>query len=234
MPAYPRIHSLLVVFLTSPFYSYFDDVVSILLKLWHEECLYSEEMVTKTPSELQNYINEYDVESVNVGTTLHEVAIAIRALDNALVPQNPKELKSALGHCTDETVRALLMQDVFGYTDLVVGMHARKMAVALDLFDWEEYAAKKTDVKMVNITTAAVKKSFKTWLPKGEIGNFHTVMDDLGELLSRDARGDNGKVMRTINRHFSTEEKKELSKYVLDITRFYKAVKKRNVVKHQN
>lgn len=215
------------------FQSVFDDVVTILTKLWEEDSIYPEDLVQRTPADVQAIVDATDPNNPNIGGVLHQVATAVHNNDGS-IPKDPKELKVVLGHCVNETERALLMQDVFGSTDLIIGTHARKIAVALDLFDWEEFSKKKSDIKMTTIKAPAVKSSFKTWLGnaalRAEVGNFHNVMHHLGELLGRDAKGDHGRITKVINHHFSTDEKKCLINIVTSITRFYKACKKRNKV----
>lgn len=201
-----------------------------MTSLWEDNAIYPEELVKKTPAAVQTVVDATNRKNPNVGSVLHQVAIAVHN-NNGSIPKDPKELNTVLGHCVNETERALLMQDVFGSTDLIIGTHARKIAVALDLFDWEEFGEKKSEIKMTMIKAPAVKRSFKTWLGnaalRAEVGNFHNVMHHLGELLGRDAKGDHGRITKVINRHFSTDEKKYLINIVTSITRFYKACKKR-------
>ena len=141
-------------------------------------------MAKLTVNDLQVYINEHD--PTNHSSAAQMLALAQKVdQEGGLVPHTRKALKAMQ---LDENIAGLLMQDVFGATDIVVGTHGRKIVTALDMFDWEEYADKKVDIKMAKIPPHAVKKSLKMWIPKGEAGNFHGIMNSLGSILARVAR----------------------------------------------
>ena len=108
-----------------------------------------ETMANLNGPELQAIIN--DIDDMNlVGQDLHAIATELNKPDHeGVVPSTKKELSSVK---VDDNVAALLLQQVFGSTELVVGLHARKLVCALDMFDWEESGAtKKQDVKMVKV-----------------------------------------------------------------------------------
>jgi len=183
----------------------------------------AESMANSSALELQDIIGRHDDKNL-VGETIFVVATELKKV-GSLVPYEKEGLKAIK---VDDTVAALLMQQVFGSTELVVGLHARKIVTALDMFDWEETGVtKKGDVKMVKITAERVKKSLKQWMPKGEGRSFHDVMDSLGALIGSDDRGTWGKVKKTISLHFSPKDKKDLDEILLTITQFYKVTKSR-------
>ena len=119
-----------------------------------------------------------------------------------------------------------MMSHVFGCTQIVVSLHARKILVALDLYDWEESGAKaKTEVKMVHIPPGYVYNSLKTWIPKGEGREFHDVMDALGTIFSTTESGLWGRI-KTAYSHLSPNDKKMVTKMTESIIQFCKATKK--------
>jgi hypothetical protein len=123
-------------------------------------------------------------------------------------------------------VAALLMQQVFGSTELVVGLHARKLVCALDMYDWEESGATtKEAIKMSKIPAERFKKSLATWLPKGERRAFQDTMEALGSVLGENRVGMFGKMQGIIIRHNATKNKKQMTDMVEKIIQFYKVTK---------
>lgn len=198
-----------------------------MLAMWDGNCLFSDEIAGSDEDTLQNYISVEDDTNRASAAILFDIAKKVAANEGA-VPQTLKELKAMN---VDDTVAALLMQDVFCSTDVVVGLHGRKIVTALDMFDWEEIAKEKVDIKMAKINPSAVKKSLKTWIPRGEAGDFHGIMESLGVVLARDAKGDWGRVKSCITKHFAPKEKKDLTGWVEAIVQFYKATKRRRSTK---
>ncbi|CAB9522413.1 hypothetical protein SEMRO_1299_G260710.1 [Seminavis robusta] len=172
---------------------------------------------------IQKVIKDYDDKNL-VAATIK--SISAKLLEPELkhegkIPTNKKDLMTI---CS-KNVASLLMSHVFGSTELVVGLHARKILVALDMYDWEESGmTQKADVKMANIPASMVKKSLKTWLPKGESHDFFDMMDTLGSLFPTKA-GVWGKITKPINAHFSPKEKEMAIGMVTTISQSYKATK---------
>lgn len=158
------------------------------------------------------------------GASIRSIAVELeKEPHNGAVPTTKNGLLAA---GVDAAVASLLMSHVFGSTDVVVGLHARKILTALDMYDWEECGVKeKTDVKMVNIPAGLVKKSLKTWLPKGEGRDFCDLMDAIGGLLQHPPPGAWGKITKCINRVFAPKEKASLLEMVENICQFYKATR---------
>lgn len=193
-----------------------------MINLWGKTQLHAASMANENAQSLQAIINESDDKNF-VGESIFVLSKKVE--QRGSVPTSKSELL-AMG--VDDTVASLLMQNVFGSTDIVVGLHARKIVVALDLFDWEDCGAEeKSEIKMVNVKAGTVKKSCKTWVPKGEHCNFHDVMDSIGTLLGADQKGVWGRVKGVINQHFSTKDKKDLTDMAERITQFYKATRSR-------
>jgi hypothetical protein len=96
------------------------------------------------------------------------------------------------------------------------------------MVDWEEAGTNnKSDVKMVKLTPEKVAKSLRTWLPKGESVNFHSIMDSIGNLLSARSIGQWGMITDAISRHFSTKDKEALVSMTNTISQFFKATKQK-------
>ena len=178
----------------------------------------------KTQAELQAIINTVDTGNTECAQTILSVATELdKAKYNDQIPTTKEGL---VGATISETVATKLMQDVFASTELVVGRHARKIVVALDLHDWEESAKNKQDFKMTKLGPERARKSLLKWLPKGEKRNFQETMDALGDTFGEGEVGTWGKFKDTLNRHFNTKDKRALTEMVESIVRFYKSTKR--------
>jgi endonuclease III len=215
------------VYLTdqAPIYSSFNHTIGILAgfmgKGW--ECV--EAMSAASPEDVKGIIDDYEcVGTLELAQTLFSVATAIQTKHDGLVPQTKQGLQ---GIGVEEPVLSLMMQQVYGSSELIVSLHTRRTLVALDMVDWEESAAEKSAVKMAKLTTEKVRKSLRTWLPKGESANFHDTMDSIGTLLSARKAGDWGRIQSAIQSHFSAKEKDALLGMIEAICQFYKATKGR-------
>jgi len=171
---------------------------------------------------LQEIIGEYDDKNL-VGAAIFTVATNLNTNHDGIVPRDKEGL---LAIDVEDTVASLLMQHAFGSTDIVAGLHARKILTALDMLDWEETKAEnKKDVKMADLPPGRVKKSLKTWLPKGESVGFHDTMDSIGSLIAARRSGEWGRLTTVINTNFSVKDKKVLLEMVQHISQFYFATK---------
>ena len=159
-----------------------------------------------------------------------EAAQAILAVTTVLVNDHggkvPQDKDSLLALGVDETVVWKLMQHVFGSTEVIIGLHTRKIVCAIDIHDWEESGAeKKSDIKMAKISAGHVKASLSTWFPKGDGRRFQDSMEQLGEAISISRIGMWGRITAAVNRHFPSKEKKELLALLNKITQLYSATK---------
>ena len=205
------------------FFSYFDDVILILSDLIEADMWTVNEVRDANEGDMQAIIDKYQGGRGN-GSVLVSIATQIANMHDGSVPCTKKALLGL--EDVDTTVAGILMQQVFASTELVVGLHARKICAALDMFDWEEFGAvNKTDVKMIKISSAAVRESLKTWLPPGASKDFHDIMHALGDFMAADTRGSWGDCKACINAHFSAKDVKVLQEMYLDIMRFSKATR---------
>lgn len=208
--------------------SRFGDIVDILEALWQSNpvLLFANDMASANTTDMQTVINSKLDRGRSVDSSVVETLITFsRQVNNrpeGKIPDNPTALKEL--HLSD-IEQAVLFQDVFGGSALVVGEDTRKIAVALNLFDWEEFVEKKVDTQMGDITESDVRKSYQTWLPQKFHRTLHNVMQSFGEHLSRDAKGDYGRLIKAIDRHFAGGDKKVLKECITTITQFYKATK---------
>ena len=200
--------------------------------LW--QCLQiteADDVANKLTSIIESEVEEgFVLTDKTLGDKISKAAKKIHDDFECTVPWTLRELKTIPP--LKGSLSNLLMQHVFGYTEFVVDLNARKICVALDLIDWEEAGVeKKTAVKMVKITPAAVRRSILTWLPKGYGQEFHDVMATLGRFISADNRGKWGQCKSIISRNFSKEDRESLEEMWLAIVRFQKAsrVRKKTV-----
>jgi len=106
----------------------------------------AEQISQKTVADVPAVLNDVDPVG-KVAKAIHNVStnLSVEKL-GWIVPCEASELKELK---MDETVMGLLLNQVFGETELVIGLNARKLMVALDLFDWEESGTEeRVDVKM--------------------------------------------------------------------------------------
>lgn len=154
---------------------------------------------------------------------MHEIARKLIDAGGGVFPTTLEEIK-AVG--VEDTVARLLMQRVFGSTEIVIGLNIRKITCALDMFDWEETEAKnKRELKMVKVTAPSVRQSLMTWLPKGDWREFQDTVESLGEVLGANKAGYWGQLKAVANKHYSPNEKKKVLSMVEEIIRFFKAKK---------
>jgi len=189
-----------------------------------EKDMYSPEgMAEATEARVQEIISRIDDKNL-VGAAISSIAKELnKETYNGIIPSTKQGLL-AVG--VDETVSSLLMSHVFGSTELVIGLHARKIVCALDMYDWEDSSAeRKQDVKMVNVSAKDVKASLKTWIPKGYGRDFHDLMDSIGTLIAANTVGTWGKIMTVINQHIAQKDKAAAEEMMAKISQFYKAIR---------
>lgn len=173
-------------------------------------------------AEIQAYVDKGDKSNKSLALGIVTFIDNLSSNGNGLVPMDKEALK-ALG--VDDTVTSLLFSEVFGSPELVVGLHARKILVALDMVDWEFACTEKSKFKMSSLTVSMVKRSLMTWLPKGEVTLFHDTMDTVGNLLAARVKGDWGKVKMVIQSHFSPKDGQMLLAIAETISQLYKATR---------
>ena len=205
-------------------FSTFSDVVIILCTLINRKLIFPAEITAKTVPDVQAVINETDTDCVEAAAIIHGAAVKLlQAPFEGVVPQNKEDLMKL---DLDDTVASRIMQNVFGDTDLIVGLHTRKLVVALDMYDWEESGVKeKEEVKMAKIPVEHVKKSLLVWIPRGERRSLQDALESLGAAIGRNQSGFWGIYSKIAGSHFSTKEKKQLIDMAESICQFYKAVK---------
>lgn len=213
---------------SSPFHfaSSFDDAICVILGFietgWHS----AHEFSGATQNEVVKLFAEFEMhESITHGLadTLLEVANKICNDHAGLVPQSKEDLKS-IG--LKEPLVSLFMQHVYASSELVITLDTRKVVVALDMVDWEEFGAKtKSAVLMGKVNEGKVRRSLRTWLPKGDGVHFHDTMDSIGRLVSARTIGDWGKIEKIIASHFSTKDKEALIGMLQSIHQFSKVTR---------
>lgn len=161
--------------------------------------------------------------AVKLAQSIHALGAALFDQFAGNVPSDPGELKEL---SLDDTIIGLLMNHVFGESELLIGLNTRKLMVALDLYDWEDSGAEeRVEVKMVKIPANYVKASLLTWLPTGEKRNFQELMEPLAAALGEHKTGFWGGLQRALKRHFAPKDKDELQTMADKIHQFYKATR---------
>lgn len=192
--------------------SSFNDTVQVVLALAAADLITAEQIANKTVEDVQTAINSCDLKPAQkLGKVIHAVGTKLNAEKfNGNVPCNAADLKALK---LDETVIGLLLNHVFGDSDLVIGLNTRKLMVALDLYDWEDSSAEmRVDVKMVKIPSNYIKASLLTWLPTGEKRNFQELLEPLATAVGEHKCGFWGKLTSSLKRHFSPKDKDALVK----------------------
>lgn len=197
-------------------------VVDCLLDLHDQELVSPFAMVELSEVTLLNILRKYS-DDEELGTTILELSQKLVAPPfNGVVPSS----KEALLTLVDEMVVSLMMTQAFHSNEIVVGLHARKILTALDMYDWESTeTTNKADVKMKAIPAGHVQKSLQTWIPKGSGREFHDVMESLGAALDCMKQGSWGTIQTVINSQFPTKHKHHVKDMVNTIIQFYKATK---------
>ena len=202
--------------------SSYENTVAILLSLLEKNLLKSEAIVAATPEQLSAAIKgDGNFDAGNIANNVMAMAQAMNALE--YIPTRENEF---LDCGIDPYVVNTLMQDVFGATDLIIGLNIRKVVVAIDLIDWEELEVeRRSDVKMKLLTDTHVKHSVLTWLPKGLGVDFQKAFEKVGEAIGNNKIGFQGKLNACINKHFKPAKKDKLTAMRDAILRYYKATK---------
>lgn len=184
----------------------------------------AEQISQKTVAEVQTVISSESDGTAKLGKVIHDVSTSLMAEKfGGVVPCEASELKELK---IDETVSGLLLNHVFGDTDLVIGLNTRKLMVALDLFDWEESGVdERIDVKMAKVPPNYVKASLLTWLPQGEKRHFQELMEPLATAIGDYKNGFWGSLTRTLKKHFKPSEKDLLQKMAEKVHQFHKAAR---------
>ena len=180
-----------------------------------------DELANETANDVQNVIDRV-IDNVKVGKYLVNLAKALVKDYDSKVPDKIEDLE-ALG--VTDTVIGQVRQHIFGITELVFGLHVRKLCVATDLIDWEEFAPEKKKIKMAKVSGDRVRRSVSGWLPKGEGLNFQNTAEALCEALQRNEKGFWGKLKSIINKHFSIKDKKTVNAMINKICQFQKITK---------
>lgn len=203
--------------------SCFDDAIHVLLEMVDKKLDSPQSIAAATLKHFEDLIKHFDNHN-SIAKNIQSIAAElIKPEHNGRIPSTKQGL---LGCNVDETVASLLMQHVFGSTELLVGLDTRKLLVALDMVDWEESGVKeKTDIKMAKVPAERVRKSLATWLPKGEGRTFQEFIENIGQILGANPVGFWGRLSRTLSQHFSSKDKKELQNMAENIVRFYKVTK---------
>jgi hypothetical protein len=200
-----------------------NDTIGILLEFIKKGWQSAEEMVAASAEEVQVAIDDFetDQDSLGLAKSLLQIASEIQNNHHGMVPQTKLELQS-IG--LKEPLPSLLMQQAYGASsELVISLSTRKVLVALDMVDWEEFGSKsKSEVKMGKVTPEKVKKSLRTWLPRGEGILFHDTMDSVGSLILARGSGLWGKLDKVISSHFASKEKEALLEMANTIFQFSK------------
>jgi hypothetical protein len=180
-----------------------------------------EEIAGSTVVDVQAIINDTDTTNL-AGATIHALATEVmKEPDSDIIPASRKAL---IAIKVDEHVACLLMSQVFGLTEVVIGLHAHKTVCALDVFDWEENGvAMKQDLKMAKVMASQVKRSLMTWVMKGEGRNFQQTLEAPGENTGRNVVGFWGVTTKVINQCFSPKDKKLLIDTTTRIAQFHKS-----------
>ena len=102
------------------------------------------EMAGATEAVLEAAIKgDCDFDARTLASDLRDIAIALNGR-----PSFPTTLDELEDCGIDSVVARQLMQQVYGSTDIVIGLHTRKVVVALDLIDWEDLSAERKRVTL--------------------------------------------------------------------------------------
>jgi hypothetical protein len=202
--------------------SHMDDVVGIVLSLLEKNLMTIAEILGSTKQVLKDAIKgsggleDEDEDAAKAATEIYNIAGNMNAEENFSFPTT---LEGLVNYGVDDTVaRMMLMQQVFGSTELVIGLNTWKVVCVLDMFDWEASGVKqKGDIKMKNITAGHVRLSVLSWLPKGSAWEFQESMEALGEIIGRNKLSLWGKLISIIGKNFSPKEKKIVTAMAKDI-----------------
>lgn len=152
-----------------------------------------------------------------LGIASHVVA------NEGLVPTDFEEMVEA---GVDEVVAQLMMQQVFGSTELIIRLNHIVVVCALDLFDWEQLGVElKTEIDVKSISAEHVLSSAATWLPRGKGIKFQQALEALGAIIGQNKKGFWGKLQAVITKYFKGKDKAKVEGLVNDILRFYKICK---------
>jgi endonuclease III len=199
-----------------------------VLSLVEREVTSPQAVVAHGVDEIKSIIAEWaDEKAVGVvGAAICDVAdTLLTPAYGGVVPRTRDKLEALK---LSPVVLGLLLSHAFAMPEVVVGLHARKIVTALDMVDWEEAGTTmKTKVKMTDLPPSHVKKSLLTWLPPGQRGSFHDLMETVGTIVSDKTCGAWGKLKTCINGAFTAKDKKAITALVVTISQMYRTGRKR-------
>ena len=188
----------------------YEETIAVLLDLKEEELLSLEKLAGSTAEEVQAVINKSD-KTNRAGETIVDIAKAITNNHAGIVPSTRKDLNAVL---IPDRVVTRVLREVYGDTQLVIPDIVCKVAVALDLFDWEDEfgGSKKIDVKFgqkVNpIHKDHLSKSLSTWVKAGDRRRFVEAMEKIGLCLEKSQRGFWGHYKGIADTHLPKQQRK--------------------------
>jgi hypothetical protein len=189
----------------------FNEAIQILLDLSSFNLLTPATIAAVNVAELMDIIVKVN-SGCELGSGIFDIANELVKPEYGRNVPTTKEELLEIG--LDDHLASSLMQQVFGSTELVVGLNACKLMVALDLMDWEECGARaKQDVKMVSITSNSVVRSLATWLPKGDGVLFQDYVESFASAVGANAVGFWGKYKKLAG-HFNPKDKQLLLEMV--------------------
>ena len=203
----------------------FKDVVSILLN-FIEKGFYRVEQISEATFTALEAAIKGDKNKFHAEEKVVEDLISISKTLYAQDPY-PYTVEDFVRCGLDDSVARKLMQDVFGSTEIVIGLNIRKVVVAIDLIDWEGIngVERRSEMKSKDVTPAYVKRSILTWLPAGTGMPFQDAVERIGAAIGKNTVGFWGKMQTVINKHFKPSEKEVLNSMADAILRYYKASK---------
>ena len=125
----------------------------------------------------------------------------------------------------DDALACYFVQQAFGGLPdrFAVAMHGRKIATAMDLFDWEDECgvSAKTDVKMKMVTASRVGRSMEAWMGTQQRLSYYEVTENLGMLFDGKARGSYGRAVKAVKDGSGKTERTQMLQMIVTISQMY-------------
>ncbi len=206
-------------------YWYAGTVLNILLSLIENDLAKVDQFAAADVAALENALKvEEKMEFGDLIPTMKEVANQLNSLGHF-----PTDIDEFIACGVDQTLARRLCRDVFGSSQLVIGLNTRKVVVAIDLIDWEGLGdggfTRRSDVKPKDVKAQIVDGSVSTWIPPGLAGSFQDALESLGDIIGANARSFWGDLYGVIDKKFSQKDKTKVKDMTDAISRYYKAVK---------
>ena len=177
------------------------------------ELLSAKNLASIDTGELVEIIHSHDKKN-NLAEHLQTVCKSLAGRKHkGNLPSSVGELKELK---IDDFVATTLLQECFGvYTGPAISLDTRKIAIAINLVEWEEYGESKESINMIDVKAAKIRKSLQSWIKPEDAISLHSLMSHMAKMLT--GKGNTrqvGRVKAMVKKKFGAADKIEIIRMI--------------------